>query len=278
MRAQFAPQRPPRLDEEREIDRLVRHAHRQIIRIGAAQPPRDLLRRPPLLELFLDHITQRRFERQLAALRPPCPAPRRLIGVVRPVALAAPVTADLPRNRAVTAPDPRRDRPTALTARQATRDLLTLPLRETPLRARPRRRLHSTRRGDIPTHVLRPGAELTRHPPQRGPITPQLPNPLLLALGQPEPSHRGDHLHQPGSQASRPDVQVVHRPPESATVCETGTCQRCRPCAAGAPPTQRILSWHCDHPDRRRRTSACRRNQSSRRGRRRCPAQARRRS
>jgi hypothetical protein len=222
MRAQLAPQRPPRLNEQRQVDRLVRHAHRQIIRIGATQPPRDLLRRPALLELLLDDPTQPRVERQLAALRPPRPAPRRLIGVVRPVTLAAPVTVNLPRNRGVTTPDPRRDRPTALTARQTPRDLLTLPLRETPLRALPRRRPHPARRGDIPTHILRPGAELARHPPQRRPIPPQLPNPLLLALGQPEPSHRGDHLHQPGSQASRPDAQVVRQPPESAFDFATG--------------------------------------------------------
>jgi hypothetical protein len=138
-----------------------------------------------------------------------------------PVALAAHVTVNLPRNRGVTTPDPRRDRPTALTAPDHARSPHAPGPTETPLRTLPRRRLHPARRGDIPTHVLRPGAELARHPPQRSPITPHLPDPLLLALGQPESSHRGDHLHQPGSQASRRDVQVVRRPPESAAVYGT---------------------------------------------------------
>jgi hypothetical protein len=92
-----------------------------------------------------------------------------------------------------------------LAARQATRDLLTLRLRQAPHGAPTPRRLDPAGPGDIATHVLGPGAELARHPPQRRTRAPQLPHPLLLALREPEPSHRDDHLHQPGQpkQAAR---------------------------------------------------------------------------
>ena len=48
--------------------------------------------------------------------------------------------------------------------------------------------------------------------------------------------------------------------------------------AASSAPASHPRSWHCDHAGSAGRVSARRRNQSSRRGRRRCPGQARRRS
>jgi hypothetical protein len=209
LRAQLTAQRTTCLHEheQRQVDRLVRHPHLRLISIRPAQPARDLLRRPALPKLLLHDLTQSRTRGELGALRPPRPPPRRLIGGVRPIALMATVAVDLSRDRGVTAPDPRPDHLTALTARETTRDLLALLLRQASLRALSRRRFHPARRSHIPTHVLRPGAELARDRPQRrSALAPQLPHAFLLALAEPEPSHRGDHLHQPGSQASRPDV------------------------------------------------------------------------
>ena len=50
---QFLAQRAAGLHEQRQIDRLVRHAHLRIVRELFHQPTRDLLRRPPQLELRL---------------------------------------------------------------------------------------------------------------------------------------------------------------------------------------------------------------------------------
>ena len=44
--AELAPERPARLDEKREVDRLVGDPHPPIIAVAAAKPGGDLLRRP----------------------------------------------------------------------------------------------------------------------------------------------------------------------------------------------------------------------------------------
>ena len=49
---QFLAQRTARLHEQRQIDRLVRHAHLRLVGELLHQPTRDLLRRPPQLELL----------------------------------------------------------------------------------------------------------------------------------------------------------------------------------------------------------------------------------
>src|SRR5512143_3041027 len=128
---------------------------------------------------------------------------------MRPIALPATVAPDLPGDRGVAAPNRRADRPEALPTRQPTRDLLAVLLRQLPLRTLPRRRPQPARRSHVATNVLVPDTELAPNRPPRHPGPPQLPHPLLLALGEPKPFHDGDRLHSPSSQASRPDVQVV---------------------------------------------------------------------
>src|ERR1022692_2053800 len=96
--AQLAPQRTTRLHEQRQIDRLVRDPHRRIILVGPAQPPRDLLRRPPALKFLLDDPAQTRVERELRQLRATRTLPRRPLSALRAVAPATAVAVDLPRD------------------------------------------------------------------------------------------------------------------------------------------------------------------------------------
>jgi hypothetical protein len=58
---ELAPERPARLDKEREIDRLVGDLHPWIITVGAAKPGGDLLRRPVAAKLLADHARRRAF-------------------------------------------------------------------------------------------------------------------------------------------------------------------------------------------------------------------------
>src|ERR1019366_3266093 len=137
--AQLAPQRPTRLDEQRQIDRLVRAPHRRIILGGPAQPRGNLLRPPPPLKLLLHAPAQPRVDRELRQLRATRTLPRRPLSTLRAVAPATTVAVDLPRDRRVRTPDRPPDRPIALTARQPARNLLALPQRQTPLSALARR-------------------------------------------------------------------------------------------------------------------------------------------
>src|SRR4029450_13315842 len=75
--SEFLPQRAAGLPIQREIDRLVRHAHLRVVRISDLQPTRDLLRRPPQLELRLDHLAEPLTAGQLRPLRPTHPPQRR---------------------------------------------------------------------------------------------------------------------------------------------------------------------------------------------------------
>ena len=80
--SQFLAQRAAGLHEQRQIDRLVRHAHLRIVGIRLHQPTRDLLRRPPQLELRLHHRPQpctspaSTASGDGTAAPPPCPRPR----------------------------------------------------------------------------------------------------------------------------------------------------------------------------------------------------------
>ena len=147
----------------------MRNPHRFIITIDAAQPPRYLLRRPAQLELRFNNCAQRRVQRELRELWPPRTIPGGRFSVLGAVARPPAIAVHLARDHGVAARDPDSDRPEALAASQAARDLLTLCLCQT-------------------TH------------------------------------HRVHHLHSPGSQASRPDVQMVRRSIETTRESDSAAC------------------------------------------------------
>src|SRR5690348_11365866 len=99
MGEQFLLQRAARLDIERAIDRLVGDVHIHIRRILAAEPARDLLRRPLKLQLRRDKATQLRLKGEATPLRtlrpPPCPR----LGIDGSVAGAATVPSHLATDR-----------------------------------------------------------------------------------------------------------------------------------------------------------------------------------
>src|ERR1035441_8037013 len=198
--AQLAPQRPTRLDEQRQIDRLVRDPHRRIILVGHAQPLRDLLRRPFTLELLLDDLAQTRVERELRQLRATRTLPRRPLSTLCAIAPATAVAVDLPRDRRVRTTNRPSDRPKALITRQAARNLLALHQRQTPLTALARRRSHTPRRSNTRGHIVPCHPYLARDRVQRIPLDPQLPHPLSPPLRP--PSHR--HPLSLGRQPTRP--------------------------------------------------------------------------
>lgn len=136
---QFPAQRAARLNEQRQVDRLVRHPHLRIVREGSNEPTRDLLRRPAQLELALHHGAEPFALRQLRSFRPTSSAQR--ISVRPAGAIAAPtaVAPHFPRDRRRRPTKPARDRPQRLTTRQAPRDLFAFDQRQPqrrPLRFR----------------------------------------------------------------------------------------------------------------------------------------------
>src|SRR5579862_3878200 len=141
---QLAAQRTAGLDKERQVDRLVRDPHRFIITIGAAQPPRYLLRRPAQLELLLNNGAQRRVQRELRGLWATRTIPGGRFSVLGAVARSPAIAVHLARDRGMAARDPDSDRPEAVAASQAARDLLTLCLGQTTLRSLPCRWPHTT--------------------------------------------------------------------------------------------------------------------------------------
>jgi hypothetical protein len=92
-------QRSSRLNEQRPVDRLVRHPHSLIGRKLGLQPAGDLLWRPVSRELGRDQLAQRAIPRELADLWPSGVLPRLLISLSRPIAAPAAVTVNLPRHR-----------------------------------------------------------------------------------------------------------------------------------------------------------------------------------
>ena len=69
MQQQLALHRAARLDEQRLVDRLVRHSASVILRTAELQPASDLLGRPVLAVLARDELAQRRVQSELAPLR-----------------------------------------------------------------------------------------------------------------------------------------------------------------------------------------------------------------
>ena len=190
--------------------------HRFIIRVGAAQPPRDLLRRPLKAELLLDDGPQLGVEVKLCVLRPTGPAPGGLIRCSRAVARAAAVSVHLARDRGVSARDRPPDRPEALAAGEAARDLLPLlPLRGNAqsVGAPPGARRRSCQRS-----CERPGPRTqpcARSPAGEWP-SPHSCHTRSFCSCVRERLITSTTLARRASQAGRPDVQVVRRSPETA--------------------------------------------------------------
>ena len=88
------------LDEERAIDRLVRHLARLVLRIRALEPPGHLVRRPLELQLVSHNTCERRALREFTALRTLRPIPRGLICSTRSIRLPATIAAELSAYRA----------------------------------------------------------------------------------------------------------------------------------------------------------------------------------
>jgi hypothetical protein len=131
---QLATQRAAALDEQRQVDRLVRHPHHQVLPVGQRQPAGNLLRRPPQRQLGLHRRPQPRLGHQLGRLGPLRPPERSGVSNLSPVAVSAAVTGQLPRHRRWCSPQPGRDLPARLADGHAAADLLPFGHAERPLR------------------------------------------------------------------------------------------------------------------------------------------------
>src|SRR5215207_6306157 len=95
------PKRPPRLDVEGAVDRLVGDLHRLIVGVADPEPARDLLRGVVILEALLDHPTKLVTELELRRPRPPRAAPGLAVCGVGAIAPPPAATVDLTRDRRV---------------------------------------------------------------------------------------------------------------------------------------------------------------------------------
>src|SRR5437667_9289604 len=92
-------QRAARLDEQRLIDRLVRNAHGQVVRIVTDQPRGDLLRRPVGAQPPLDFTAQPRVDSKLRWLGSLAPLDRLAVGTPGAIAIAGSAPRNLARDR-----------------------------------------------------------------------------------------------------------------------------------------------------------------------------------
>ena len=134
---QLSSQLAAALDEQRLVDRLVAHPHRRIVRVLEAQPPGDLLGRPPLLEPRLDLGTQGARD-ELCGLRPACSLIGTMVRLHGPVMRGTAVRPHLARDRGRRAAEPACDRADRLAGGQPAADLLTVAEREPVFARRPR--------------------------------------------------------------------------------------------------------------------------------------------
>ena len=123
---ELAAKRASRLDVQRQVNRLVRHPHLQLVRVLGLEPRRDLLRRPVCGELRFHGATQRAMHRELGALRAQRPPPGGGVGPLRSVRPPAAVAPDFTRDRRGRPSKPYRDRTTGQSRREPSRDLLAL--------------------------------------------------------------------------------------------------------------------------------------------------------
>src|SRR5262245_37600692 len=111
MRLQILLQDTTRLDEQAAIDRLVRHPISLVIRIGALQPPGNLLGRPIIFKLGSDHLPQLIMPCQLARLWSKCSIPRTLVRSCRAIPARTAIALQLAADRRWCAPKAACNRP-----------------------------------------------------------------------------------------------------------------------------------------------------------------------
>ena len=99
VREQLPLQRPARLHEQRQVDRLVRHPHSLVVGIVKLQPAGNLLRRPVLPKLLRDDAREARMAGELASLRARRPLPRATVSLGSAVAAPATMAVELARDR-----------------------------------------------------------------------------------------------------------------------------------------------------------------------------------
>src|SRR6266487_2461872 len=130
VRDEFLLQRPSRLDEQGQVDRLVRHPHSLVVGKLDLQPAGNLRRRPVFPQLRGDDPAQSRPAGQFAALRSPRTLPGAPIGLGGAVTAWAPMAIELTCDRrgrsAQTGGNPSR----RLASGNAARDLLPLLKRQ----------------------------------------------------------------------------------------------------------------------------------------------------
>jgi hypothetical protein len=151
-----------------------------------ATVPRDLLRRPQVLELALDNVAEPPAPCELRSLGSQRPTLRTSIGWQRPILRPTAVRVHLPTDRRSRTAQPLRDRPDRQASGQTPRDLLAFLQRQPKLTTLPSARTPSTRIGDELPHrrVLTPqmlrdplhGHARLAHIPDRLPVLLRKPN------------------------------------------------------------------------------------------------------
>jgi hypothetical protein len=134
---ELTPQRSARLHVQGPVDRLVRHAHLQVVGEVEAKPGSDLLRRPAFSKSALNLGSQPRAARKLGRLRPTGQLERPQISARGAIATPAAVTRQLPRHCRCRPTEPPRDLHRRLTTADRECDLLPFPQRQKPGRAPP---------------------------------------------------------------------------------------------------------------------------------------------
>ena len=136
---ELLPQRPTGLDEQRPIDGVVRHAHREVVRVVHPQSGTDLLRRPPRVQQRFHLGAEPGPPAEFCGPWPPC---LRVGCLVSATIVAVDLAAHGGRRPSKTT----RDRPIRGSCLQSPRDLLAFSQRQLPRRAGGVSRWHAANR------------------------------------------------------------------------------------------------------------------------------------
>ena len=173
---QLAARRAPRLHDERHVDGLVRHAYAPLaqlrgVRVGPAQPRRDLLGRPaqPQLrrDVRRDGVAQRRARRAPRGRGAFGAPPRGRVGGTRPIVRRPAVARHLPRHGRVTPAQPRREASVRAPRGQPARDLFATSSRSAAVSAPSGRRGGARRQPPVRATKRRPACRCV---PNRRPM------------------------------------------------------------------------------------------------------------
>src|SRR5215207_9995651 len=181
---QLPPKRPPRLDVEGAVDRLVGDLHRLIVGVADPQPTRDLLWRVVSSEALLDQPAKLAAELEPRRPRPPRAAPGLAVCGVGAVAPPAAATLDLTRDRRVRATQRPGDRAGRAPTGDRARDLLALLEAQAPFGAPAGPRPDASRPRQVIAHAPPRKAEPAPDLAIAQPLRPQPPDPVLCRLAQ----------------------------------------------------------------------------------------------